>query len=611
LAAAVAVLTIVTFLWKLIPILKAKWQNYLTIKQLPHTMGAQLYTPQDIYRATRYYVQSDCQSVDPTGSEEFRQVFAARQNSFKALDEVFLGDSRYRHTLVLADAGMGKSSLLINYYVRHIRSKRKKRSFSITLIPLGIPNVADHIKKVTNRENTVLFLDALDEDTLAIADHKSRLAELLQQTSEFRHVLITCRTQFFLSDEEIPKDAGVLKVGTISAGESRYYLLNKLYLSPFDDTQINLFLRQKFRWQRRKRKEGKRLVRQMGDLSARPMLLAHVDDLISQRRTFEFSFQIYDEMVEAWLAREERFAPKGALREFCELAAVNVYCKRETRKSEKISLEELSQIADSISPEVAHWQVLQERNKSILATRSLLNRDAGGNRKFSHRSIMEYLFIARVVKCFEVITAREWTDQMRKFWHEMATAVIFTLVPSSRTWQGDEIQSSWPYIEKHIETCMHGGVVPEQLSSYAKLLAVYPDEHREDFKSLLFDWQPRSFDGMVSKLQIGEERKPPIGDGLKLPSRTDAALIHWRVAVQTGCLIPEPGVLYRDENELGFVTSDCVSKFLGEKIGNLPHGKFTKPMVWVRGPLFDRHQLLQSTKESRLDQPGGISDGRF
>lgn len=416
LAAMVAITGLVAFVWKIVPILKEKWRARWTRKHLPHTFGAHLYAPQEIDRATRYYVEPDCQSIDPSGSEEFRQVFASRESAFRALDHLLFRQSQYRHTLVLADSGMGKSSLLINYYARHLRSK-KKRAFTIGIIPLGIPNVVEQIGRYADPANTVLFLDALDEDTLAIDDHKERLADLLQRSSGFRHVVITCRTQFFLSDEEIPKDAGIARVGITRAGESHNYLLNKLYLSPFSDSQIAAYLKRRFPiWQRNKRKRSRAMIKQMGDLSARPMLLAHVDELLSFNRQFRFSFEIYEELVEAWLTREEKFISKQHLRDFCELAAVDIYSNRERRKAEKITPVELQRIADNIAPEVAHWQ---ERERSFLSNRSLLNRDAEGNRKFSHRSLMEYLVLRRLLRFSEKIAVPRWTDQMVKFHFEM------------------------------------------------------------------------------------------------------------------------------------------------------------------------------------------------
>jgi hypothetical protein len=92
----------------------------------------------------------------------------------------------------------------------------------------------------------VLFLDALDEDTKAIEDNRIRLLELVRQTSEFRHILITCRTQFSPKDEEIPTETGLLKVVPVAPGESRGHYFYKLYLSPFSDRQVNDFISKRF-----------------------------------------------------------------------------------------------------------------------------------------------------------------------------------------------------------------------------------------------------------------------------------------------------------------------------------------------------------------------------
>ena len=54
-------------------------------------------------------------------------------------------------------------------------------------------------------------------------------------------------------------------------------------------------------------------------LTARPMLLAHIDDLVKSKRDFHFSYELYEEMVEAWIKRERGFIKKAeALREFSE-----------------------------------------------------------------------------------------------------------------------------------------------------------------------------------------------------------------------------------------------------------------------------------------------------
>ena len=69
---------------------------------------------------------------------------------------------------------------------------------------MGYPNILEDIEKVKDKENTILLLDAFDEDLEAIKDHPKRLNEILSKVHKFREIVITCRTQFFPSEKEEP-----------------------------------------------------------------------------------------------------------------------------------------------------------------------------------------------------------------------------------------------------------------------------------------------------------------------------------------------------------------------------------------------------------------------
>jgi hypothetical protein len=117
-------------------------------------------------------------------------------------------------------------------------------------------------------------------------------------------------------------------------------------------------------------------------------------------------------MVEAWLLREEgvfKDIKKEPLREFSEQLAVNLYMNRESRHAEHIPLEELVRIAREWKIPLDDWK---------LTGRSLLNRDAVGNYKFAHRSIMEYLFVHKFIQGDKSCVSVEWTDQMKLFLKE-------------------------------------------------------------------------------------------------------------------------------------------------------------------------------------------------
>ncbi len=385
-------------------------QTRLDRRSLQKRIGAQSYTPDGIERSLRYFIAPMCQDIDPSGEEEPRMVYGVKQKLYDALDDALANPTTYKYLILLADSGMGKTTALLNYYAKHLR-KWLKPKYKVALVPLSNPNADDQIQAIEDQPNTVLLLDALDEDTLAMVDYKERLRLLLKATAAFRTVVMSCRTQFFSKDEEIPKQTGIIKVSARAAGEEAEYCFQKIYLSPFSDTQVNKYIRRRYPfWRKEQRRRAKQMVLKIPHLTARPMLLAHVDDLIKTRQEYHFASELYEAMVKAWIERERGFIDADALNQFSERLAVDIYINRFTRKAERIQKSELTDLAKDWGIPLEDWK---------LTGRSLLNRDAEGNFKFAHRSIMEYLFVKRFMagdsKCANV----EWTDQMKSFLWEM------------------------------------------------------------------------------------------------------------------------------------------------------------------------------------------------
>jgi len=312
------------------------WRTKRDRRSLEKHFGADLYSAGIIERSTQYYIQPYCRSVDPAGAEEPRLVYGAKENLFEAVDSMLASPTEYRYLILLADSGMGKTSFLLNYYARHLRQRRRK--CELALMPLGIPEVDKRIEEIKKRnppKNTVLFLDALDEDTLAIVDHAARLRDLLELTRDFQKVLITCRTQFFPKEEEIPKETGIVRIGPRSAGEKAQYAFHKLYLMPFTDEQVQAYLKRRYSFlKKKKRALAQDMVAKIPNLSVRPMLLAHIDDLVRKGRVITHTFELYEDMIEAWLEREEGILPglhKEPLRQFSERLAVDLHMNAKHR----------------------------------------------------------------------------------------------------------------------------------------------------------------------------------------------------------------------------------------------------------------------------------------
>lgn len=386
------------------------WRQRRINRMLAQSFGADFYSPEVLERSTRYYVPPNCTSVDPSVESEMKNLVVTEEKLFDVLDRFLGKESKHRHLLLLADSGMGKSSCLLNYYVRNQglpESKRKR----IAVVPLGIPEADAHIQAVDKKGETVLFLDAFDEDTKAIQDHRERLRYLMEIAAPFRRIVITCRTQFFLQDEEIPRETGVVRIEPRRAGERGVYEFQKLYLSPLNDEQVERFLKKRYPiWRVRNRRKARRLVQSVPLLTVRPMLLAYIPDLLETDAPVQHGFELYEALIDSWLERESRWVDKRVLRQFSEQLALDLYQKREVRGTERIPVHELVRLANYSGIPLEIWQ---------LTGRSLLNRDAAGNYKFAHRSIMEYLVVMRFMDGDSAAKELEWTDQMAKFLEEI------------------------------------------------------------------------------------------------------------------------------------------------------------------------------------------------
>lgn len=383
------------------------WQRRRKQRLLEAAFGGELYTPEQIANSTRYYVVPDCASVDPTNEAEQRRVVTTRQHLFEVVDQLLASEGQ-RHLLVLADSGMGKTSFCLNYYARNRTRPRRKRR-RIKLIPLGLPDVEARIAAIERKNETVLFLDAFDEDTKAQQDgHRARLATLMTACQEFQRVVITCRSQFFPSEEEVPKDVpGIVRIGAVGLGQRRTMEFWKSYLLPLRDQQIERFLKKRLRWYQWSQKQKTRaLIKRIPDMSARPMVLAYLPDLIASEAAPKTIMEIYDRIVEAWLDREAPYVEPDALRNFSERFAVDLHLKREARGAERAHPHELAELRDTWNIPLENWQ---------LTGRSLLNRDAQGRYKFAHRSFLEYFFVKQVLAGGVAIASVTLTDQMNRF----------------------------------------------------------------------------------------------------------------------------------------------------------------------------------------------------
>lgn len=364
------------------------------------------FTRGDIQHATKYYIETRYQNISPTEDDEpGSQYIASAKDQLLPLflDKVFkYGKSDNKYFLILADSGMGKTTFLINLYLKYKLKNWRNislRKFKIRLVPIWHQKAFEYIEQIPEKENTILLLDAFDEMIEAQQNHFLALKKLLDKTYSFRQIILTCRTQFFPSKEEEPNETGYF-----TAGERGEYHFQKAYLSVFDDHDVKKYLRKKypFVWHRSKRIAGTRVCQKSASLIIRPMLLNYIDDILKDEQQFKYSFQIYHSLINSWMKRESlkrsikekyksEFRFYRALKEFSEKIALNMYHNRIRRNGYYIPIEEefgfdmltIEEVAVGLDENI----ILSELDAK---SKSLLNRNSTGDYKFSHKSVLEY-----------------------------------------------------------------------------------------------------------------------------------------------------------------------------------------------------------------------------
>ncbi len=410
------------------PVLEHWW----IVRALNRKFGADFYPADIVLNATRYYVRPHCSDVDLSQRIEDRDSRRPREDLFSTVDRFCSNFSNERYMLLLADSGMGKSSFALNYYACNQRKYPWRRS-RLFVVPLGHPQAAAAIRSIADKHRTILFIDAFDEDPRAARDYRSRLDGLIKECSLFRRVLITCRTQFIPRDDEIPSQTGVVKVGPLKHGEHGVYEFRKIYLAPFTDGQVGEFLRRRYPfWKKPLREKAQEVVNKIPLLSIRPLLLAYIPDVLEHASQIKLSCDLYELMVEKWYEREVGWwKSKDDIKRFSEEIAVKLYLDFVQRGTDRVTRQEVADLTRSLQISIDEWKT---------TARSLLNRDAQGQVKFAHRSIMEYLFIKRFLVGDSRCRNIQWTDQMRRFAVEIICSGADHSASSARVLVGADLR---------------------------------------------------------------------------------------------------------------------------------------------------------------------------
>ncbi|NDO49579.1 hypothetical protein FMM75_09235 [Lachnospiraceae bacterium MD335] len=192
------------------------------------------------------------------------------------------------------------------------------------LVSLAFERSTEIIRRIEEKSKTILLLDGFDEDTHAINDYINRMNIICDETELFYKIIITCRTQFFPNRDSEPKYMGKIKFGT--GNKSVEFI--KYYISPFNEKEVNLYLKKKYNYifERKKIERSQKIINNCPYLMVRPMLLSYIDDLLLDKTVkYEYTYEIYKELVLKWIQRES--VKNELLYEFSEKVAEYMFLK--------------------------------------------------------------------------------------------------------------------------------------------------------------------------------------------------------------------------------------------------------------------------------------------
>ncbi|MEV4382728.1 pentapeptide repeat-containing protein, partial [Streptosporangium sp. NPDC049644] len=337
----------------------------------------------------------------------------------------WIADYDGRFIVVLGDFGHGKTFLLreltrlihqenappVIPILIQLRDLEKAHSLDELLaahLTAGGKEVIDHrlLRYLIQEGRVLLLFDGFDELALRVtyeqaAEHLSNLVQAAQGRAK---VVLTSRTQYFLSDRHVET-----ALSTRLANMPGRRLIK---LHEFDDDQILAFLTRLLGGDEagaRARLELLRDVQDLLGLSRNPRMLSFISRLdegrLRQIRDQEGAISaavLYRELLQRWLEFEyDRAQPKGAMLSLSvedRWSAVQALAlELWNTGQETLDLDKLGAAAGALQ-NLAELQLTPDQASHMIGSGTLLIRPETGRFKFVHRSVMEWLVAEQVAR---------------------------------------------------------------------------------------------------------------------------------------------------------------------------------------------------------------------
>ncbi|MCP4592574.1 MAG: NACHT domain-containing protein, partial [bacterium] len=375
-----------------------------------------------------------------------------REGDALELLHAWLADPWGRFALVLGDFGTGKTFLLhelarrmgeeggaVTPILIEMRDLEKGRSLDELiaqhLARAGMERIdLQAFRYMLEQGRIALLFDGFDELLVRVSYDRvgEHLSTLLQAARGEAKVVVTSRTQHFLSDQQVKTALG-----------ERIELLTGHRigcLQPFDEQQIHRFLVNRFGDEPQAQAHFKVIVEVNGllALAHNPRLLSFIADLshdsleaARERRGNLSAADVYELLLQDWLGHEyERLQPVGAQHVLTvedRWQAVTRLAVRMWERGERaVGVDELNRELVGVLHSAAAGQLSEGDVAHQVGSGTLLVRDAEGAFSFLDPSVPEWLVARRAAAeladsgTSDILGAREISPRMADFLCDLA-----------------------------------------------------------------------------------------------------------------------------------------------------------------------------------------------
>lgn len=370
-----------------------------------------IYGDRTVSHAVYNFIPVKYQDVHPGRQVPVKGKFKLKvKDLFAAVDYFLDNPVTCKNLLILADPGMGKSTLCINYFC-HNQGRGKEARHTLFLVPLNRDDADSLIMECPLKENRVLVLDGLDEDPKAFGDPHQRLLHLAGLGRAYNRMMITCGLDFIPKTRRLKSHRGYVSVVPKKGDDLRPARFRRFFLSPLQSRDLAaVAMASRSFWKTKKEKEIINFLHSGAPACITPFTAGYLDNIWSDDIPgLTKKADIFHFILQRQMGREFAWKDKPVLERFLCLLARDLFLERTLRGEEAMP-------PDALDLKAREWRipVAPFRNGPPF----LVSYGRGGKLMFSHRAFLEFLFIRQLMTRDRSCSHVPLTGLMKTFFFE-------------------------------------------------------------------------------------------------------------------------------------------------------------------------------------------------